>query len=124
MESLDGIGYLYNPELVEEMLNKLPSTMISGYVQYAARLEGPTTSNLNISAEFLYAEAQIYAAVGLVNLSSFMAPETQNVVPKLKSTHMYDLFGEQGTGTTCCRSSSESECVRSLSKGQSRAFKL
>lgn len=59
MKFLNGIGYLLNPELPREILHKLPPTIASVYIKYAAVLNDSTVSNLENVANFVYSQAQM-----------------------------------------------------------------
>ena len=52
MEALQHIGYLYSPEIAQEMLSKFPSSMISLYNKFAADAPVPQPRLVTISNIF------------------------------------------------------------------------
>lgn len=63
MEAVKSIGYLHNPELVNNIIAKMPSAMIYNYNRYLH--ENPSDQpRLKIVAEFLYQEAEMASKAG------------------------------------------------------------
>lgn len=56
IETLNHIGYLYNPDLIQDIINKMPSALIFKYNSYV-QTNSSLKPNLLVLSEFLYEEA-------------------------------------------------------------------
>ena len=63
------VGYLYSPELANGLINKLPRSMIPNYVRFAAT-EPPNKTDLEKISDFIYNEAELNIAAGIVSFES------------------------------------------------------
>lgn len=61
----NSIGYLYSKDLTDEILGKMPNSMINGFVRYAA-FEGKQEPDLVKLTNFLFEEAEIILAAGVI----------------------------------------------------------
>ena len=66
LQSLNHVGYLHNPDLLQEILLKLPSAIVYRYNDYSTSHTGKPA--LTILSEFLYSEAERANSAGTVRL--------------------------------------------------------
>ena len=68
IKSLNSIGYIYSPELVDGIIKKLPSSMIYKYVRYASG-ESQQKPDLEKLSDFLFLEANMALAAGVIDVN-------------------------------------------------------
>ena len=70
IKSIDNhLGYLCSPELSNDLNSKLPISMISNYVRFAAS-EGSNKTELEKVSEFLFKEAEMSIQAGIITPSA------------------------------------------------------
>lgn len=105
IKSLEGVGYLLSPDLLKELLNKLPSATVDDYVKYAAQLPKPT-SNIKVLADFLFLQAQMYAAIGFVDIAPLSLSENHQSGFKVKPARSN---GSAAAYATCAKVTEDQE---------------
>lgn len=122
--SLNGIGYLLSPDLLKELLNKLPPNMVLDYAKYVQK-HSTLDSNLHILSEFLNNEVKIYSTIGFIDLAR---PSTSQI----NKNDLIPLNPQKTDGIVCITSTekkseldenekvyvaSVEECVRCNKRG-------
>ena len=92
IHSLEDIGYLSSPDLVKELLRKLPSTMVTDYMKYLSKLENPTL-NLQILSDFVHLEVKTYSTLGFVDLARPSTSQASKNHSNVKNSQNKNLSG-------------------------------
>lgn len=67
IKSLNNFGYLYSPQLYDEIIKKLPKALLFNYIRYA-QLTDQNLSDLEKVSEFLYQEAHMALTAGITDV--------------------------------------------------------
>ncbi|XP_045535755.1 uncharacterized protein LOC106718630 [Papilio machaon] len=74
--------YLRSPELINAVIFKLPSTLLSKWTDYAYSKRLDNLPKLTLLAEFLKQESQILLSVGTIPLDNYNSQQTENKTRK------------------------------------------
>lgn len=78
----NNLGYLYSPELVNSLIKKLPSSMYYNFVRFAAN-EGKNKPDLERISDFVYREAEMSIAAGVISYEPIEATsEKPKILPQ------------------------------------------
>ena len=108
IKSLNHLGYLYSPELVHSILEKLSSSMRSNYIRYAA-LEDRDKPDLEKLANFLFKEAEMALQAGVVTphtskenrKSSERSSRTRSYQRSVFTTNMSENLTRKNCNSSC-----------------------
>ena len=85
LDEMNNIGYLFNKDLLKELLYKLPQSMVTQFVNQTATTNA-SPRNLVALSDFMIKQAQKYADLGIVDLSGFDCVANCKSSTKEKST--------------------------------------
>lgn len=118
IETLNHVGYLYNPDLAREIVAKLPSAMIYRYNDYVARY--PDAPCVKRVADFLYQEATIANRAGTSRLSYQPRRETTD---RSKGTSTTVNVTTRTSRSTCADCNEQTHAVGSCVKFRSMSLR-
>lgn len=114
IETLNHVGYLYNPDLARDIVAKLPSAMIYRYNDYVAR--HPDAPCVKRVADFLYQEATIANQAGTSRLSYQPRRDTTE---RNRGTSMAVNVTNKASRHTCVECDEHTHAVGSCGKFRS-----
>ena len=67
IKSLNNFGYLYSPQLYDEIVRKIPKTLLFNYIRFSQSAD-PNLSDLEKISDFLYSEAHMAISAGITDI--------------------------------------------------------
>lgn len=140
IKSLNCFGYLFSPQLYDEILKKIPKTILFNYIRYAQTAD-VNLSDLEKISEFLFSEAHLALNAGIIDV--YYANNSKNKAelvkfPKPRSVFTADVergrhnphlsFGSHNLEKKCenCQQSYHEiqECKKFLSEEPKARWKI
>ena len=91
IKSLSNIGYLYNTDLVNGIIQKIPNSMIFNYIRYASNVNIETPDLVKIS-NFLYDEANMALKAGVMDFIPLTLEKNKSNITSQSRTNLKSVF--------------------------------